>query len=429
MSKSREETLDAQTGLTPAETAALVAASFDRVIVYDREGRYLKVPSGRDRLYQPVEESIGKKITEVIPEPQGSQFLEVIRRAVDTGETQRLEYELDIRGETISFDTIVAPTSQGTVVWVARDVSSQKRAELALRASEEAHRDLLAALPVIVYLVSPEPPFAPSYVSPGVEALGYTLEEWLAKPDTWLRIIHADDRERIVTETDAALRSGARVEYEYRVTAKDGSIHWMHDRGEFVRDANGKALAWRGVMIDVTERRALQERLELLSEQDDLTGLYNRRGFRRMVEQELKSARRTHRHGALLYIDLDAFKLINDVHGHAAGDAALHATGQLLRRGLRDADLVGRLGGDEFGIFAIGISTLAEANLLLERMYRHVADHNAEAAQRGRQFSIAFSAGIALVAADDELTAVLARADAALRLQKSARRRVTGSGR
>jgi diguanylate cyclase (GGDEF)-like protein/PAS domain S-box-containing protein len=418
-----DDLTNAAAHLTPAETNALVAASFDRVIIFDRDGRYLKVPAGRNSLHRPFAETIGRHLSEVLPEPQASQFLSVIRRAADTGEIQRLEYEVDIRGVGVWFDGTVAPTADGTIVWVARDISRQRRAESALRESEEDHRNLLAALPAIVYSVSPTPPFEPTYVSPGVEALGYTLDEWLSTPDMWLKIIHPDDRERVVADTEAALRSGSQVEYEYRVTAKDGSIRWMHDRGDFVRDSTGRVVSWRGVMIDVTDRRALQDRLASLSEQDELTGLYNRRGFRRMVEQELKSGRRAGRRGALFYIDLDAFKPINDSYGHAAGDEALRATAEVFRRCLREEDLVGRLGGDEFGIFAIGITSPAEADLLLARLYRSSNDANLEQADHGRPFSIAFSVGLALVGENDDVNALLARADAALYAQKSARRR------
>jgi diguanylate cyclase (GGDEF)-like protein len=412
--------------LNLAETRALLAASFDRVIVFDADGRYLKVPKARHRLYRPYAETIGKLVTEVLPEPEASRFLEIIRRAIRTGETQRMKYQLDIFGERMMFDGIVAPTADNTAVWVARDISEQHRAEVALRESEAAHRDLLAALPVIVYRVSPDPPFAPMYVSPGVEVLGYTVEEWLSQPDTWLQIIHPDDHDRVIGETEAALASSNVLEYEYRVIAKDESIHWMHDRGEIVRDADGRAVVWRGMMTDVTERRALQDRLEMLLEQDELTGLYNRRGFRRMVEHELKTSRRLNRSAALLYIDLDAFKPINDTYGHAAGDEALRTAAKLLNRSVREVDLVGRIGGDEFAVFATGISTLAETDRLLARLYRNLANDNIECAERGRPFPIGFSVGVALVEPDDDLDKALARADAALYTQKSARKPTRG---
>jgi diguanylate cyclase (GGDEF)-like protein/PAS domain S-box-containing protein len=404
--------------LTPAEAKALLDVSFDRVLVFDRDGRYLKVAAGRDRLYRSFEETIGRTLTDVLPEEEAASFLEVIRRAIDSGETQRWQYQLDIRGESLWLDAMVVPTAERTVLWIARDVSQQRRAEDALRGSEQAHRELLAALPVIVYWVSPQPPYAPTYVSPGVEALGYTLAEWMATPDMWLRVIHPDDRERIVAETEVALASHAFVEYEYRVIAKDGTMRWLHDRGEFVRDASGTPLAWRGVKIDVTERHALQERLEALSEEDDLTRLLNRRGFRRVAEQTLKIERRGGRRMALLYFDVDSFKSINDDFGHAEGDRALTIVANALRAGVRDCDVVARMGGDEFVVLAPAVGVPGEG----ERLGRRLCDATRAAADSALPCALQLSVGVAEADGHYQLEDLLRASDAALYAQRSARR-------
>jgi diguanylate cyclase (GGDEF)-like protein/PAS domain S-box-containing protein len=144
---------------------------------------------------------------------------------------------------------------------LAHDVTERRAAEAALRASEARQRALLEALPVIVYRVEPEPPHAPLYVSPRVEALGYTHAEWLARPDMWVSVLHPDDRARVLRDTAAALATGEAVEYEYRVVAKDGTVRWIHDRGDFVRDVEGRSTVWQGVMVDVTEQRATEAAL------------------------------------------------------------------------------------------------------------------------------------------------------------------------
>ncbi len=144
---------------------------------------------------------------------------------------------------------------------VMRDLRDRVRAEEALRESEERYRDLLAALPLVVYRVAPEPPYAPVYVSPGVATLGWTYEQWMATPDTWVRAIHPDDRERVRHETEAALAAGRPVEYEYRLIAPDGTVRWVHDRGEFLHGPDGRPTAWQGIMLDVTARRAAEEAL------------------------------------------------------------------------------------------------------------------------------------------------------------------------
>jgi len=148
----------------------------------------------------------------------------------------------------------------GAVV-VMRDVTAQSQAELALRESENRYGDLLDTLPLVVYVVEARAPYAPVYVSPGVSLLGYTHEEWMARPDSWTRALHPQDRERVLAETTAALEAGRPVEYEYRMIAKDGSTRWVHDRGDFVNDSDGKPATWRGIMIDVTGRREAERDL------------------------------------------------------------------------------------------------------------------------------------------------------------------------
>jgi len=172
----------------------------------------------------------------------------------------------------------------------------------------------------------------------------------------------------------------------------------------------------------IIEQRALEARLAALSEPDEVTQLPNRRGFRRMAEQELKSSRRAGRRGAVLYIDLDDLKPINDTHGHAAGDQALRATADVLRSCLRESDLIGRLGGDEFAVFATGLATLHDTNMLLSRLYRRLVEENAHHATLGRPFEVGFSIGLALVNPGDDLDTLLARADKALYVQKAARK-------
>jgi diguanylate cyclase (GGDEF)-like protein/PAS domain S-box-containing protein len=254
-----------------------------------------------------------------------------------------------------------------------------------------------------------------------VELLGYTHREWLSYPDMWLSVLHPDDRDRIVAETEAAIASGSPVEYDYRVITKSGTVRWMHDRGEFVRDAAGELIAWRGVMIDITDRRLLEDRLASLSEQDELTGLLNRRGFRRVAEQALRMGQRSRRRVGLVYIDLDDFKPINDRHGHAVGDLALQQVASVLRDGVRDGDVVARLGGDEFIILATDLARPGESERLGSRLQKHLENlpHGIPGLADRR---ITFSFGCAEEDASSSLDDLLARADAVLRTAKARRR-------
>lgn len=401
--------------LNAAEIAALIDASGDQVVVLDRDGRCLKVVTS-GRRYRPAE-LLGRTLDEILPAADAERFVEAIGRALATRAAQPVEYSLDIGSNTVWFSGTVAPTSEDTVVWIAPNLSGQPGGLEALRARDDPHDDLLASLPVIIYWVAPDPPFTPIYVSPGAHGLGYTQAEWMGP--LWIRILHPDDRDRIFAETAAAVAARTPVEYEYRLFAKDGGVRWIHDRGAFVQDEQGRTIAWRGVMIDITERRALEERLAALSEADELTGLLNRRGFRRMAEQALKVEGRSGRRTALLYFDLDDLKPINDQYGHAAGDRALRAVADVLRSGVREGDLVGRVGGDEFVVLAPGVGAAGEGARLAGRLRAQLAEYNARA---GQPYRVDFSVGVVEEPGVADLDRLLERADAALYAEKAARR-------
>jgi two-component system cell cycle sensor histidine kinase/response regulator CckA len=124
-----------------------------------------------------------------------------------------------------------------------------------LAQADQRYYDLLETLPLIVYSVQPTPPYVPVYVSRGIEALGYTREQWLAIPDRWIRSIHPEDRDRVLAASENAFATGQSLDYEYRLITRDGSVVWLHDRGSFVYDEEGAVAQWRGIMMDVTARK------------------------------------------------------------------------------------------------------------------------------------------------------------------------------
>ena len=137
---------------------------------------------------------------------------------------------------------------------------------------------------------------------------------------------------------------------EKRFVRPDGSAVWVIANMTFLRDEDGRALTWLGQFQDITERKGLEERLRRLADEDPLTGLPNRRGLEGAIRLALDMADRHQLAGALLMIDLDGFKAVNDTHGHAVGDEALAAVSQSLRARLRATDLLARVGGDEFAV-------------------------------------------------------------------------------
>ncbi|AFM11480.1 diguanylate cyclase/phosphodiesterase with PAS/PAC sensor(s) [Turneriella parva DSM 21527] len=176
---------------------------------------------------------------------------------------------------------------------------------------------------------------------------GYTLDA-LRKKGGWLAVVHPDDRQRLEHVTPKLL-AGETVVTEYRIISATGLVIWLRDRIRPVYDAKGEAVTkLMGAVTDITERKAAEEQVENLAFYDPLTALPNRRLLLDRLEQARALSTRTGQHGALLFIDLDHFKNLNDTKGHEAGDQLLIEHARRLTLCVREGDTVARLGGDEF---------------------------------------------------------------------------------
>ena len=147
------------------------------------------------------------------------------------------------------------------IVGVSVDITERKKSETALRQAEDKYRSLIESSPGIIYLNEPTPPYSTIYVSPSVEILGYSPQEWYSTPGMWASLLHQEDRERVLREFDTAAKEGSETDLEYRVVARDGSIYWWQDRGHFVSDIKQNRLAWQGIILDITRTKALEEQL------------------------------------------------------------------------------------------------------------------------------------------------------------------------
>jgi len=191
------------------------------------------------------------------------------------------------------------------------------------------------------------------------ELLGRPPEDLLGRRDQ--ELTHPDDRQ---ADLDAAWEIlEGRIDThqtEKRFMRPDGSVVWALANLTFLRDEAGRGLSWVGQFQDVTARRSQEAELRHLADHDPLTGLLNRRSFERALDQHLARVRRYGVQGALLMIDLDGFKAVNDRHGHGTGDAVLAGVAERLRARLRTSDLLARLGGDEFAAL-LPVADRAEA--------------------------------------------------------------------
>ncbi len=224
--------------------------------------------------------------------------------------------------------------------------------------------------------------------------------------------IDPEDRPQVQDAISRGLATGAPWSMEFRVLWPDGSRHWIGARASFELEEDGRPTRMLGAMLDVTTRRSAESDLEFRAYHDPLTRLANRTLVEKRVTEAVAKASHSQHEVAVLFIDLDHFKRVNDMVGHSKGDMLLKQFGQELRDIVRPGDTVGRLGGDEFVIILPEISQTADAIAMAERIL--------SIAQKSRQFSgkefrVTASVGIACYPSDGtEAATLLANADTAM---------------
>jgi diguanylate cyclase (GGDEF)-like protein/PAS domain S-box-containing protein len=198
---------------------------------------------------------------------------------------------------------------------------------------------------------------------------GYSPEDANSSPDPWSGRIHPDDSERVVADLYRHIDDGKSFwQDEYRFKRADGTYAFVIDRGYIVRGDNDKPLRMLGSMMDVTERKSLEQQLTHQALHDPLTKIANRALFKNRVDHALTKLVRTNSSLAVLFLDLDNFKSINDSLGHAAGDKLLVSVAERLQDCLRTADTAARLGGDEFAVLVESMLRPDEAIMIAERI-------------------------------------------------------------
>lgn len=310
------------------------------------------------------------------------------------------------------------------------EIEQRKRAQAALAESEAHYRNLTETMKDVVWILDTDT-LRFTYVSPSVERLrGFTPEEIMAHPldaaltpreaITLKQTIRANRQDFLAGMIDETMYFTSEVEQ----THKDGSPIWTEAIVRYVRNEKTGAVELHGVIRDISDRRALRLELERQATTDSLTGIANRRHFLSLGQKEIN---RCARHGCaicLLMLDIDHFKKVNDTFGHATGDLAIQAVAKACGSELRDSDLLGRLGGEEFAILLVE-TDLQRAYGVAERLRTLVHDIRLFTKDRHR---VRLTASIGLTErqhGEQDLSEILARADAALyRAKNSGRNRV-----
>ncbi len=214
-----------------------------------------------------------------------------------------------------------------------------------LRNARERLHHLLTSSPAVIHTCKPDDDFQTTYVSENVERkFGIDPNEFDRDPNLWEKCIHSDDLSNVLNSKRRVVEDGsARAEYRFR--RNDGVYRWVSDERRLIKDENGKPQELLGCLVDITEVKEQQERLERLALYDSLTDLPNRTLLTDRLSHALQQAKREGEPLALLLLDLEKFKDINDVSGHHLGDMVLRAVAQRLVEPLRESDTIARLGG------------------------------------------------------------------------------------
>ncbi len=260
------------------------------------------------------------------------------------------------------------------------------------------------------------------FVNPAfTEVTGYTEAEAIGMSPRMLRGPNTDPATN--AKIRAALEAGQPIRTEIENYAKDGHTYWLDLNIVPLRNDDGQITHFAAIQRDITAWKNLEQELTRLATTDALTGLRNRRSFFDVAAAEIARARRYGEPLSVITIDFDRFKLINDKYGHAAGDATLVRFAEFCRRHVREADLLARIGGEEFAIL-LPTTPADQAAQLAERI-RH-AVHEVTILADGHSFTFTVSMGVAAYRNHDEgLEALLRRADEALyRAKETGRDRV-----
>jgi diguanylate cyclase (GGDEF)-like protein/PAS domain S-box-containing protein len=423
-----------------AEMRALFASMHDLVLVIDRLGVYRKIaPTNPGLLVKPPAELLGKTLRDVFPPEQAASFLGVVQSVLSKQQTSQIEYALLIGDQTIRFETSISPMTEDSTLWVVHDITKRKRFELVqsalFRITQAAIHSILGELiPVENFYIALLEPASnlisfPYYIDqfderPSGQTKIQGLTGYVIRTGTPLLVTRAQfDRlagqgDVEVVGTPFEVWMGAPLKVEGRmigvmaVQSYTPAIHFGQEELnllEFVSTQVAQAI----------ERKRMEQEIRTLSLTDELTGLYNRRGFTLLAEQELKLACRFKRGVLLFFGDVDDLKTINDTYGHAQGDLALQEMAAILRETFREVDIVARIGGDEFVVLVVDAS-IESADMLTKRLRENLEEHNCSG---GRPWHLSLSLGTARYDTESpsSLAELISQADARMYTQKQTR--------
>ncbi|MFO7665098.1 MAG: PAS domain S-box protein [Desulfobacterales bacterium] len=413
---------------------ALFDRSLDLVYITDLEGRFLDAnQAALNRLGYNREEISSLNFATLLSGDQIPIAFQMMQEIIDTG-YQKNVIELRLKaknGNDLFVETIGSVILKYGIPYavqgIARDITERKKAEEALQESEERFRRIFDEGPFGMGLESPDSTIIAANKLL-CELLGYTEQELIGKGVA--DITHKEDRDKSKELLGQLFASSIPVfRQEKRYIRKNGTILWANTSISAIQGKEGDVRYALAIIEDRTESRTAADKIHLLAYYDSLTGLPNRTFHKEIIKKSIEHAQRHKEIFALIYIGLDNFKRINDTLGYRIGDLLLKAVADRLTNSLRKsdhvaradeggtADIVSRVGGDEFIVLAHDLNQAQDA----ARTYRRLLDKiSAPYDLSGREVFITFSIGIALYPDDGtNVDDLLKNAEKAMRHTKS----------
>jgi diguanylate cyclase (GGDEF)-like protein/PAS domain S-box-containing protein len=391
----------------PSRLAELEREISDRLKLMS-EGIELRKTHGFDTAQRLIATGRGKRMMDEIRNTVAGMS----ERETALLERRRVESNASARSTTITLVILGAMLlgflPAGYLI-IKRDIKKRRQAEEALRESEERSKYLIEHANELIYRTDERGNLI--FVNPTcVETLGFSEEQLVGRH--YLSLVKEEARE--ATEKFYVRQLVKKIPNAYLeipVIARDGKETWLGQNSQLVLE-QGRVVGFQAIARDITERKRALEELENLSLTDDLTGLYNRRGFLTLVEQELKHATRTNDRFVLVFADLDGLKQINDRFGHHEGSHAIVKAAEILKQTFRTSDIIARLGGDEFTVLALAASD-DNTEIIKARLEENVRHLNL---RRELPYELAISVGIVLLDPRSNLSIedLIRKADAAM---------------
>jgi diguanylate cyclase (GGDEF)-like protein/PAS domain S-box-containing protein len=285
--------------------------------------------------------------------------------------------------KTISFELVAAGLLM-LGLFLARVFFQQESTEDTMREGEEKYRSLVESSDDCIYLIDRNYRYLfmnKKYLS----MMGFSADEYIGR--TYSEIHMPYETNWFIEKAKKVFNTGESVHHEHK-SLKDGRYYLLTLSP--VKKSDGMIAAVTVVSKDVTELKQMEEKLKALSLTDELTGIYNRRGFFTLVEHQFKLSKRQKRGIFMLYADVDNLKDINDTFGHQEGDLALIETVDILKKNYRESDIIARIGGDEFVVIPVG-TTGDNIEVITSRLQKAVEIHNSKS---NRGYKLSISAGI-----------------------------------